>query len=96
MGSELKEFSRSNPPAIKAGGSFSGSCVRGHFDHALGKFQDAEEVTQHGNRGQARYSVGKGNDAVKRGPGRPKKTPTAKETPAPPAEGIAKVPTIAG
>lgn len=96
MGSELTVLSRPKPPALKAGGSFSGSCVRGHFDHALGKFKDAEEVIRHGKRGQARYSVGKGKVAMKRGPGRPKKTPTVKETAAPPAEGAVQVPTATG
>jgi hypothetical protein len=54
------------------------SADRGRFDYALGKLKDAKEVIQHGERGQARYSVGKGNASPKRGPGRPKKSSLSK------------------
>lgn len=58
----------------------------GRFDYALGKLKASREVTQHGERGQARYGVGRGEPKAKRGPGRPRKTPStatpAVETPA--------------
>lgn len=57
-----------------------GSADRGRFEYALGKLKDAKEVVQHGERGQARYSVGKGKAPAKRGPGRPRKAPVAKSS----------------
>lgn len=56
------------------------SSDRGRFDYALGKLKDSKQVIQHGERGQARYSVGKGKAPAKRGPGRPRKAPAPKSS----------------